>query len=1460
MTSLRRALKASLTVEKPPSHRGRGGSAGDLAPCHQRFGDDTGGDHDRSRARSGSSSRGQAGRRGRSSGDGGDDSSEDADSDESDGSGSDDAVPMTSSRGRATVPDRRNGSGGGTKPKQGEAEPVSPPRQSVIAAAHQPEVGSQIKVKFDTGHWYSGIILKVDRQRGMIRIDYDDGTQEVSDIPDSDIVIYPWRPAEQRVRPRSLSQMRAEEKASKKVAVKTESRLAWAPPRGKSAQSRQRQSTGGKREQARAPTSLEGRMKGTPETKARRKSRLQQRNGKPLPSAKGRPSSQRPASHKRPGGRNGRIGSAPKRRRGPREGTTTTGGHSSESSSAASSSSEEEELDDMSLGIKAKSRSPRASPRRKTAPMTPSPKSKGSRPGGNDVTSKGAMASSAPSSSSSGSSDSDCSRSSSSSSANSGSDDAGRGAAGRGGRSKTGGSPGSEPAAGSTGGHSSSQGDEGRRSQKAQEVRGAVPRTVISPAVDRVVRTRLFRPCLTLSNLVPDLVAAYASCPFANGNINQSHQQQSPKKNKPVPKPPAAVVKGARANTAVKAETQEAENSSASAAKAQDRRDSPLVEVDASLTRASNGVIGSGPKARGRGGRGHPRGGRAKQAKSGRAKPAPAVVRSPEVERRAEDVPAKADTPAPQESAERKDEQPSDLPSSMRKSPRSKETPSSPRLGAEMTESPSTGAPDVAEAKGAPVGSGPAPPDVSSPGSSIYGEGVGDRVKSDVGANGTDGGKPAAAVVGRDTAPAAEAEGSSPEKDPQPPPQPHAAVSRETGQELEKAEDATKEKQESDVPPDGGTRVEEASEKPSPPRAKAAAVASVAKPEGGASSDDSPARPTKAETEAAKLRAPPPKSSAVAPIDAASLSAEEATSSGEGEEGLRANGIREAASGAIPVDSFDGVASGPEGESCASEKGRQTPSASPAVASPPRSAAVDAMEVEDSGPEEDGGGADAESIPEESATKRRFPAKGGGRKAAKSKSADEAAPSGNDPDRNGRVGGSPVRKRPRSEEKQGPGARCWPPPVPSRSARPAPESMDVDDDESGTACPTNSASSLDPAVSPAKNFADSGDLGRAPSRTLPAAAKEGRADPTRRADERPSSPSEEPQTTDEGIDSPEPAIELPSALGNGKKAEADGGHQGQDPGSGEGGAGGGVQKERGGGSRNSSIAEGRPAPGVGDEEAKLGAVERFASSSSRKSGAALGTGATVPADDGAAAASSSLPPASLPVVPAAPAAGDASSALPSAMEEQESEPPARETPASMDVRDSEKGDSRVQMREDEVEGGSVGRSGESKVLSGEAGVESGDAGPGDREKEDRRASATSKHGRSGSTDGSDGAGEEPRPGGRKRSGVTRFEPSMDPDRNRVGQRAERSERQAAVLASKRLAASAPIRRANRGRVRQLRAVVDFAEYAQRQRAPRRMALPHAELGKAHRGLLPPEGPASSPREGGHGWDAAGRGF
>ena len=114
------------------------------------------------------------------------------------------------------------------------------------------------------------------------------------------------------------------------------------------------------------------------------------------------------------------------------------------------------------------------------------------------------------------------------------------------------------------------------------------------------------------------------------------------------------------------------------------------------------------------------------------------------------------------------------------------------------------------------------------------------------------------------------------------------------------------------------------------------------------------------------------------------------------------------------------------------------------------------------------------------------------------------------------------------------------------------------------------------------------------------------------------------------------------------------------------------------------------------------------------------------------------------------------------------------------------------------------------VSSGKAGNKTDDLEGGDLEKA-RDQHQGSKHNRGGGGggggggsssggDGSDGASEGPRHVGRKRCSVTRFEPSMDPDRNRLGHhRPERHERQAAVLATKRLAASAPIRRASRGR-------------------------------------------------------------
>lgn len=103
-------------------------------------------------------------------GDGDDDgdSLAEADSAGSDASDSDSSVTITG-RGRSSAPDRRRlGSGSGVKREKREPVPVSPPRQSIIAAAHEAEVGSQIKVKFDTGHWFGGTILEVDSQRWVL--------------------------------------------------------------------------------------------------------------------------------------------------------------------------------------------------------------------------------------------------------------------------------------------------------------------------------------------------------------------------------------------------------------------------------------------------------------------------------------------------------------------------------------------------------------------------------------------------------------------------------------------------------------------------------------------------------------------------------------------------------------------------------------------------------------------------------------------------------------------------------------------------------------------------------------------------------------------------------------------------------------------------------------------------------------------------------------------------------------------------------------------------------------------------------------------------------------------------------------------------------------------------------------------------------------------------------------------
>lgn len=80
-----------------------------------------------------------------------------------------DGSVATSGRGRS-FHDRRQGTGNAVKREKTEPVPVSPPRPSIIAAAYEAKVGSQIKVRFDTGDWFSGIISEVHKQRYAVSI------------------------------------------------------------------------------------------------------------------------------------------------------------------------------------------------------------------------------------------------------------------------------------------------------------------------------------------------------------------------------------------------------------------------------------------------------------------------------------------------------------------------------------------------------------------------------------------------------------------------------------------------------------------------------------------------------------------------------------------------------------------------------------------------------------------------------------------------------------------------------------------------------------------------------------------------------------------------------------------------------------------------------------------------------------------------------------------------------------------------------------------------------------------------------------------------------------------------------------------------------------------------------------------------------------------------------------------
>ncbi|CAN0509158.1 unnamed protein product, partial [Ectocarpus sp. 12 AP-2014] len=564
--------------------------------------------------------------------------------------------------------------------------------------------------------------------------------------------------------------------------------------------------------------------------------------------------------------------------------------------------------------------------------------------------------------------------------------------------------------------------------------------------------------------------------------------------------------------------------------------------------------------------------------------------------------------PVLQGSAERKAGLSTDVSSSTRKSPRSKETPSSPRLGKGVKENEvSSGPPEVAEAKAGPVAC--AQRRSTSPASASSSEGVYDW-EGPSGKSAAERGGSSAKTAKSGTGPAAvvsrkdasrdsdigETEGSKPDA--------RKADGAGTQREETKAGGGSATAAEASVPrrpsaskpkgedvlevaEEGKTDAESSSRAPTT-EVDAKAKVMVSKAEVVASGLPPAAQQRDADSGAVKSGGSSPSkpadtAAAALPVDEAPPAAEElaAVSIDKAEEGLLANGIRDVASGAMEVDSADETGTATGEEPSESRAPVANPPAPSAVPSPPSPKAQDAMDV-DSGGEEGGGGA-ATPKREEAAVVVAGPVKAGCKATNISKMGETASAGG--AGRGGRVGGgSPVRKRPRSEEKQGAEAKSgWPPPVPSRSARAGPEGM-VIDEEKGVR-DTNMAGAGPTSPSPKKDVA-SGAVGLPRSEPKPATQREERAPAATEADDRASSLSEEQQTTDEGIDSPEPTIDPPSAAvgSGGAKVEADGGHQGQDPGSGGGTKGeDGNKKRRNGTAVSPSSDAPRPSTTIGLE-------------------------------------------------------------------------------------------------------------------------------------------------------------------------------------------------------------------------------------------------------------------------------------
>lgn len=380
-------------------------------------------------------------------------------------------------------------------------------------------------------------------------------------------------------------------------------------------------------------------------------------------------------------------------------------------------------------------------------------------------------------------------------------------------------------------------------------------------------------------------------------------------------------------------------------------------------------------------------------------------------------------------------------------------------------------------------------------------------------------------------------------------------------------------------------------------------------------------------------------------------------------------------------------------------------------------------------------------------------------------------------ERTGREGMTkPARKRPRNEPLQGPGAKNdWPVPVPSRPGSPDSDSMDLDGGR---------AAAL--GLSKLAHVAARESIALKPA--LPA-GREGERLAVRQRLPLEREPARGEHAGEQLPDASEAASRPCGVLSNGKREVVDGGKGGDDVG-----GGGGVREGRREGEHDAAgnpsdpgVAASREAPqeeasgrGVGgrlsgDEKAEAEGPGRHRSNSTLSG----------QESQGGTALKSDVKPD---VKPDASAVKDAVVM---------STAGGSNSFQSVEVRQPESGaageaGSRIR-KESKCSPLSSKEAGALKMTNGDDGRSGSDRDSKDEGKaqtREARSRSPQKHPRNGSVDAASGddAGGEIRHG-RRRSGVTRFEPSMDPDRIRASARPERHERQAAVLASKRLLAT-----------------------------------------------------------------------